>query len=353
MPRTRLRVLTNDQVERFHADGSLSIPGVFTPAEMDAALEASDRLTYGMSFERWKREVVAEGKGRDITDYGSANPSQNPGRAQFPTGEPALDNLLNKPIVLDIAADIAGTEELSYLNGHMFVRAGPTDTRFPAQPWEGFHFDHASGSFLPPWDEPGRFDYLGCGVLLTDVDEGCAPVVQVPGSHRGVSALLPRLVKEGVCAPPSGFSDVRRIPEFAKRTTWTGRRGTLGIGSSYGVHAAAPFADKQRQRAWWTVSFNRSADLPFNRWTTAFAGAERARLIAYLNHAPARVRALFGWPSPGHPYYTPATLAALHAWYPDMDLSAYRDGMAASRPRSAARAAPTRSARRALAQAKR
>ncbi len=319
----RLRVLTQSQVDQFHTDGSVSLPDVYSPQEMDAALEAAERLHYGMPFEQWKREVVAKGQGKDVTDYGGQGTPQNRGPAQFPTGEAALDRLLEKPILLDMVADVAGTDDLHYLNGHIFLRSGPTDTRFPANPWEGFHFDHNSGSVLPP-GQPGTFDYLGCGILLNDVDEGCAPTVQIPGSHRMLGSLLPRLAKEGLFVPPSTFTDVRKVPEFARRTTWTGKRGTLGLGSSYGVHAAAPFRDKTKQRVWWTMAFNRGKDLAYNRCTTATAGAERQSLMPFLERTSPRVRALFGWPLPGHPYYTPATLELLALQYPKLDLGPYR-----------------------------
>jgi hypothetical protein len=324
-----LRILTAAQIESFHRDGYLVIDGFFSERQMDEALSAIERISYGCSFAEWK-ERVRRGENRQISDGISAH--DNPGRAQFPTGVPALDRLVEDERFLDVVADIAGTEELSYLNGHLFMRSGPTDQRFPANPWEGYHYDHDTGSFLPPWIQPGVFDYLGCGVLLDDCDEDCAPTVLVPGSHRMVPELYSRLVREGLLIPPSSFTDIRRIPEFAERRSWTGKRGSLGISSSYLVHSAVPFKDPSRQRAWWTMSIARAADLAWNRFTTPFAPGERTHLMRFLNRASARVRSLFGWPRPGHPYYTAQTLEHLALQYPELDLTAYGGAPPAAKP---------------------
>jgi hypothetical protein len=209
------------------------------------------------------------------------------------------------------------------------VRAGPTDQRHSEHPWQGFHIDHDTGSFLPPWNRPSRFDYLGCGILLHDVGVDCAPTVMIPGSHTALPPLLPRLVREGSFTLPQIIPDIRRVPELSARSLFTGSRGSVGISSSYLVHAAQPFADKRQQRAAWTLSLGRASDMAYDRFGNAFLYGERQFTLPFWTRTSERVRSLFGWPRPGHPYYTPVTLELLGLQYPGMDLSPYAEALAA------------------------
>jgi hypothetical protein len=278
-----------------------------------------------MDFATWSHRV-GEGEPLPLIGEGVG--------ANFPTGVPELDGLVENETYLDIACDLLGTDDLHYVNGHLFVRAGPIDRRHGDQPWAGFHFDHFSGSFLPPWNEVGRYDFMGSGVLLHDVDEACAPTVMVPGSHRAVTRILPRLRREGRFQPNNTFSDIRGIPEFAPRALLTGTKGSATFNQTYLVHAAAPFADRRRQRAFWTMAIGRAANATHNRLGNVFSYALREAIMPLWRRTTPRVRSLFGWPRPGDPYYTEETLELLAMGYPGMDLSPYAEALAAVAPES-------------------
>jgi hypothetical protein len=310
-----LRVLTRAQHDQYLQDGFLTVPGVFAPEAMDRALEACDRLVYGMDFVTWSRRVAAGEPLPLIGDGTSAN---------FPTGVRELDVLAENETYLDIACDLLGTDQLHYLNGHLFVRAGPTDRRHAEHPWQGYHIDRSSASFLPPHPETFRHDYLGSGIFLHDVDESCAPTVMIPGSHRDIPAILPRLSREGLFYPPE-FTDIRAVPEFQRRrATITGTKGSASFNCTNLVHGAVPFLDRSQQRAWWTMALGRRCDDAAIRQTNIFTYERRTAAIAFWNRTTARVRTLFGWPPVGDPYYSEDMLALLAIWYPEMDLSEYR-----------------------------
>jgi hypothetical protein len=321
-----LRVLTRDQYDAYHRDGFLLVPGIFSEREMDDAIRACDQITYGSSYDEWAAKVSQGLEDRQIAD--GISRKDNAGRPQFPTGVRALDGLIENETYLDILVDLLGTDQLHYINGHLFVRAGPTDRRHPDHPWEGYHFDHDTGSFLPPTQEIGSHDYIGSSIALADITEDCAPTVLLPGSHRQLPQLLPRLHAAGVYVPPNSFTDIRRIPEFARAVSPTVKRGTVGFGSSYMVHAAVPFRDKTRQRVHWTLSVGRAANATHNRFGNAYLGGERAFAVPFWSQTTVRVRSLFGWPAPGDPYYTPETLQLLAIHYPAMDLTPYRQAVA-------------------------
>jgi hypothetical protein len=321
MTTSTLRVLTRAQHEQYWEDGFLTVPGVFSHSAMDRALEACDLLVYGMDYASWSRRVGA----------GEQLPLRGDGvGAMFPTGVAELDGLVENQTYLDIACDLLGTDDLHYINGHLFVRAGPTDRRFPEHPWQGFHIDRASGTFLPPHPQQGRYDYIGSGIFLHDVDEGCAPTVMIPGSHRLIPGILPRLQREGIFHPPSGFTDIRAVPEFSLRARITGTKGSASFNCTNLVHGAVPFLDRTQQRAWWTMSFGRASEVLVNRLGNAFSYELRGASVPFWTQTTARVRSLFGWPHPGDPFYSQETLALLAMWYPHMDLSEYQAALARS-----------------------
>ncbi len=318
---TTLRVLTQSQLDEYLQNGYLTVPGVFPASDMDRALEACDQLMYGMDFAAWSARVAS----------GEPLPLRGEGVGElFPTGVAELDRLVENQTYLDIACDLLGTEDIHYINGHLFVRSGPIDKRYGDQPWQGYHIDRHSASFLPPHTDPGRHDYIGSGVFLHDVDAGCAPTVMIPGSHRLIPGILPRLAKEGLFHPPCSFTDIRAVPEFAPRGNITGTKGSASFNCTNLVHGAVPFLDRSQQRAWWTMSFGRRAEALENRLGNVFTYEKRAQGIPFWVKTTARVRSLFGWPKPGDSYYNPETLALLAMWYPGMDLSAYHAALPAA-----------------------
>jgi len=320
MARYVRRILTAQQLDAYHRDGFLTVPDVYRAEDMDTALSELDGIVYGMPYQDWAAPFATGGSRPPAPD--GASQVANPGRTHFPTGVDVLDRLVENKTYLDIVCDLLETEDITYINGHLFIRSGPTDTRHPANPWEGFHFDHQTASYLPPCNQPNAYDYIGSGILLHDVTEDCAPTAMIPGSHRIVSSILPRLAKEGVYQS-GGFTDVRKVPEFAARTPFIGKRGSVGFSSSYLVHAAIPFQNKTKQRAYWTMSFGRTAQAAFIRHASLFDYQQRAFSVPFWKKTTTRVRSLCGWPPPGSPYYTPETLELLAIQFPGMDLSDY------------------------------
>lgn len=300
--------------EAFLRDGYILVPDVFTADEMADALDACDRTFYGgRRFDPERAEGIRDGF---FTDDAA-------GRSQFPVGSPALDRLIESERYLDLFAACLGTDAMAYCNAHLFVRSGPTDTRHAANPWEGYHFDHDTNSFLPPSAAFDPYAYVNSWVFLHDVEIDGAPLHVIPGSHRQIFDLLPRLLDEGLFQPPTTFTDIRKVPEFAAPVPVVAKAGSALLYSSYLVHAAVPFQNKRAQRAVWTLSLGRQEADAYVRFANAYAYGERNFTVPFWKSTTPRVRSLFGWPPPGDPYYTAQTLALLARWYPEMDLTRY------------------------------
>ena len=312
--------LTPRQLEQFHRDGYILVPDLFDLRQIQAALAEMETIFYGKSF----AEYLADFDQNPAPVKDGFHGDTGAGRSQFPTGSAALDGLIDNDAYLDVFDQCLGMERASYCNAHLFMRSGPTDKRHAAHPWEGYHLDHDTNCFLPPSGEVGRYDYVNSGVYLHDVDDDGAPMHVIPGSHRQLAQLLPRLIQEGSFTGRHAIKDIREVPELAKPVPTTAKAGSTLFYSSYLVHAAVPFQNKRKQRAFWTLSMARADNQSWAKLANPWSYPERGFFIPFWTQTSPRVRSLFGWPPPGHPYYTPQTLDLLGTWFPGMDLSAYR-----------------------------
>lgn len=317
--------LSADQLEEFHRIGYIVVEDLFTPDEMRLALAEMEAIFYGTSFKNYLQQFDA-GKATGsveptpsvaVPHYGNTEH----GRAQFPTGATALDRLVENDVYLDTFEQCLGGQA-SYCNAHLFLRSGPTDKRHSEHTWEGYHMDHFTNCFLPPNSSPNLFSYVNSGVYLHDVDDDGAPMNVIPGSHRQVAELFSRMAREGILVEGS-IHDIRRVEDFAQPVPTSAKAGSALFYSSYLVHAAVPFQNKRKQRAFWTLSMCRADNSTWTKLANPWVGPERQLIRPFWEQTTPRVRSLFGWPAPGHPYYDTATLKNISALFPEMDLGPY------------------------------
>ena len=288
---------------------------------MAAALNDMEKIFYGKSYAEYLAESDSTGEADPVeptvTNVVAHYGDTEYGRAQFPTGFDSLDRLIENEEYLDTFAQCLGTDDVSYCNAHLFMRSGPTDQRHPEHPWQGYHADHGTNTFLPPGHAIGSFDYVNSGVYLHDVDDDGAPMHVIPGSHRQAADVLLRL--------GGSIGDIREVPEFIEPVPTTAKAGSALFYSSYLIHAAVPFENKRKQRAFWTLSMARSDTSRWTKLANPWSGPERRFFQPFWEKTTPFVRSLFGWPAPGHAYYTETTLKALAIQFPNMDLTPYQE----------------------------
>ena len=320
-------LLTENQLDEFDRDGFILVEDLFDAEEMTTALNDMEQIFYGKPYAAYLKKLDETGEvdavEPTVTNVVAHYGDTEYGRAQFPTGFDALDRLIENEAYLNVFAQCLGTDDVSYCNAHLFMRSGPTDERCPEHPWQGYHADHGTNTFLPLSHAVGSFDYVNSGVYLHDVPDDCAPMQIIPGSHRQIMDLLPKLIRDGNWIGRGGIKDIRKVPEFADPVPATGKAGSVRFNSSFGVHAAIPFENKRRQRGYSTFSFSRADTSPWIKLSNLWREQEYS--VPFWKNTTPRVRSLFGWPKAGHPYYTFETLDLLSEWYPGIDLTSYQD----------------------------
>jgi len=311
-------LLDQDQLDAFHRDGFILVEDLFDAKEMTAALNDMEHIFYGKSYVEYLEELdntgITDSVEPTVTNSVGHYGDTKYGRAQFPTGFGALDRLIENDAYLDVFAQCLGTNDVSYCNAHLFMRSGPTDKRHPDHSWQGYHPDHGTNTFLPLSRAVGTFDYINSGVYLHDVDDDCAPMHVIPGSHRQAADVVLR----------GGLDDIRKIPEFAEPIPTSAQAGSGLFYSSYLIHAAVPFENKRKQRAFWTLSMARGDTSRWTKLANPWNGPEQKFFQPFWEKTTPRVRALFGWPEVGHAYYTETTLKGISMRFPNMDLSPYQ-----------------------------
>jgi len=324
---------TDEHVRRWREDGWVLIEDLVPVDEIDAALEDLWRV-----FPRPEEFHAGGGGARRDGFLGGADPrnlfrtgpadlvldggppadpafraEQFLGTALFPfPGSGALNRLTVHDHVVDFAERALGSDDLRLYQMAAWAKYhGVTDY---AQP---LHQDH-NHSVLPPRSEPGWWHLEGF-LYLSDVEEGVGPtrLVSVRDS-RGRLEVLPQLP----AAAPELYEAERPAP---------GRRGSFLAYRPDVFHRAVDLTRPGGARFLLGLSF-KLAGHDWIGYENVQSRSVAGRFVRFVEGCTPRQLALFGVPRPGHPYWNETVLAAMAARYPGLDLTPWRDALAASTP---------------------
>lgn len=321
--------LTEEQLATWKRDGCLVVADVFPPESVTSALEAVERnaydgLTYAEYREKWDKNP------EEIRRICEQSPSMQLlagpfGKAlHFPTGLDAVDRLLENEDYLDVACQLLSTNEIRLGYGQIFLREGLTDTRYSEHPWQGYHIDNGTNSQLPPHPNWEQYHYILSGIILHDIELDGAPMLVCPGSHRQLPSIFGH--HDGR-AGGLGIADLRQFKELAEPTRVTAKAGSAVFRSSYLIHAAQPFANRSKQRAWMGYHFHRADNADWCHTTRPIPGWGSPEFLNFVAKTTPRVRHVLGWPMPGDAYYTSESLQRIAHAYPGIDLTPYQEAL--------------------------
>ena len=139
----------------------------------------------------------------------------------------------------------------------------------------------------------------------------------VPEDH-GPTHLVPLAVTAGVPALPHGYLRSERPDYYHREQSGAGPAGTVVAYSTDTFHRGTEITAPRAARYSAHVSY-RHAD---NEWTGRHAWGDRSfhpDWTPFVEQASMRQLLLFGFPAPGHPYWTPETIRDLEVRYPGLD----------------------------------
>lgn len=237
---------------------------------------------------------------------------------RFAFEDGALNDLVVHDALIDLAEQLLGVSEPRLYQAMLsakYLDAAPSDEQL-------LHADYANHTLVVSRHEPG-YQQLTTFVYLSDVTPETAATRVV---SRRLTAGIP---VERTYLSPVDYPDLYAAEEPAS--------GPAGSVLAYrpdtyhrGVRVDAPVAARFMPH----VSFKPAA----TDWLGSFALPHAAEDMAWQRFVPRateRQLTVLGFRAPGHPYWTPETLAGVAARYPLLDLTPWRATVAESTGRPA------------------
>ena len=289
--------------------GFVILPGLVPAAEMRPALAELPAMY-----------PTAEGF-HDGTDEQRAKFSADEwaGIDSFPFQSAELSLLAVSDRLVDLAETLLADTDLRISSAEAWAKyTGAADYD------QSLHRDYLNQTLMVPTDDP-RFGQLELFVYLVDV----------PG-ELGPPSMLSRTRTTGLPAKPNWY------PRAGGADAEDGWVETAGSPELYAaeIRAAGPAGTIV---AWAPGTFHRGTALTLPRgarytihlvyrlarveWGQRMAWVSRSHEPAwyqFVQRATPRQLALFGFPPPGHPYWTEATLAGTGQRYPGLDMTPWR-----------------------------
>lgn len=188
---------------------------------------------------------------------------------------------------------------------------------------QDLHRDYRGHTLLVPSTAPG-FRQLEMFVYLADVPEGCGPAHLVSRKHTARLPAVPdRFLRPGR-ESGSRFHDGGGSPGlYGAEVSAAGPAGTVVAFETGTLHRATAMTAPRGARYTMHLNFRPSGVHWGERrgWAHAAVQEDWSR---FVERATPRRLAAFGFPPPGHPYWTEETLAGTALRYPGLDLTPWR-----------------------------
>jgi hypothetical protein len=281
-----------EAAKQWRTEGWALVDGLVPEEDVDAVAGELEELFAADTFADYNRS----------TGFGDGSPegrrfrsTQFHGMRGFPQpGCPSLNDLFLHPRLIEFARLALEEDDLRIYQAAMWGKwAGAVNYEQPLHQ-DGNH------SLVPPRMERG-FWHLETFLYLSDVDVDCAP---------------PRLVPKSGSAVP--YDDL-----YKNEVVATGRRGSLLAYRSDVWHRGTDFLRPDASRFVLVESFRPAAADWFGYDAFPRLGLDSTFRAFAAGKSPEEL-ALFGVPRPGHDYWNEATVEAMAAKYPGLDVSPWQ-----------------------------
>jgi hypothetical protein len=225
------------------------------------------------------------------------------GITDFPFVSVELSLLAVHPRLIALAEALLGTEDLRLYAAEAWAKyTGAADY----DQWH--HRDYLNHTLLAPTEDPA-FGQVEMFLYLSDVLEALGPPHLVSKRHT-----------QGTAALPNWLSRDQRPEWYAAEVSGAGPAGTVVAYSIGTFHRGTALTAPRGARYTIHVSYRAAT----TEWANSMGWAKQAHepaWYAFVERASLRQLLLFGFPPPGHPFWTEETLAAMALRYPRLDLA--------------------------------
>ena len=227
-------------------------------------------------------------------------------RLMFPFESGALNRVVLHDAMIDLAEALLGLSDLRLYQAMVNAKYSDATPDYD----QLLHADYGNHTLVVPRDDAG-FQHLETFVYLSDVTEETAATRFVSREHTTDIPVERTYLHFG------DYADL-----YAKEEPAVGPAGSVLAYRPDVYHRGVSMTAKRAARFMMAVAFKPVA----TDWIGFHAFPIHAEDMAwhrFMRHATVRQLTCLGFPPPGHPYWTPTTLAGVAARYPSLDMTAW------------------------------
>lgn len=292
--------------------GFVILPGFVPAAELGPALEELPLMYptaegfHDGSDQRRDRFTVDEWAGID----------------SFPFRSAELSLLAVSDRVVDLAETLLADTGLRISSAEAWAKY--TGAAGYDQP---LHRDYLNHTLMVPADDP-RFRQLEMFVYLVDVPEELGPPSLVSRTRTAALPAKPNWYPRDDGADPGrGWVATAASPElYAAEVRAAGPAGTVVAWETSTFHRGTALTRPRGARYTMHLAYRPARAEWAQRMSWPMRGHER-EWYQFVPRATPRQLALFGFPPPGHPYWTEATLDGTAQRYPGLNMAPWRKAL--------------------------
>ncbi|MBL0747952.1 phytanoyl-CoA dioxygenase family protein [Nocardioides baculatus] len=238
----------------------------------------------------------------------------------FPFASLALNRVPVSDALVTLATTLLGTDAVRLYSAEAWAKyQGAADYD------QDLHRDYLNHTILVPSSDPA-FAQVEMFVFLSDVtpDLGAPRMVRRSPATESLPAKPNFFPRAEVAEDDGGFVAGDGRPDlYEAEVPATGPAGTVVAFRPETVHRGAAITEPRGARFTMHLNYRPAAV----EWAHRHAWADRSHQdawYAFVEQATPRQLELFGFPPPGHAYWTEETLAGVGQRYPGLDLSPWQ-----------------------------
>jgi hypothetical protein len=301
----------------FHELGFAILPGYLSTGDLRAALDELPAMY--PTADEFHDDVDPARNARFSDEFGGID--------DFPFPSTALSLLAVHPRLIELAQRLLATPDVRVFSIEAWAKyTGAADYE------QHFHRDYLAHTLMAPSSDP-RFGQVEMFVYLVDVPVELGPPAYVALEHTAHLPAMPNYFPpgDGVTDPerPAWVADTGQPALYEHEVRAAGPAGTVVAYTNRTFHRGTQLTAPRGARYTLHVNFRPAA----SDWQARHSWVLKSNSEewhAFVKAASPEQLELFGWPAPGHAFWTDETIAGVCERYPGFDPGPYRGTAAGS-----------------------